>query len=175
MSTNMFTVTVPIFIKMLSNLKEILKEGEAYAKRTGIDPNTLLTAKLAPDMFDLVKQVQIASDNAKGISARLAGLEPPVMEDTEKSFADLVARIEKTITFLETLQPEQFEESELKAIPFPYIEGKYLLGNDAVFASYLPNFFFHVTTAYNILRNQGVPLGKAVYIGFLPLKDIEKQ
>lgn len=173
MQPTMYTITVPIFVKMLNNLQAILKEGETYAETNGVDPAKLLLARLAPDMFDLVKQVQIASDNAKGISARLAGMEPPKMEDAEKSFADLSVRIEKTIAFLQTLKPEQFEGSELKKIPFPYVEGKYLLGSEAVFASYLPNFFFHVTTAYNILRNQGVPLGKAVYIGSLPLKDLE--
>lgn len=168
----MYQTTVPIFIKMLTNLKGILKKGEVYAETHQVNPETLLMAKLAPDMFDLVKQVQIASDNAKGISARLAGLEPPKMEDTEKSFTELSTRIEKTVAFLETLKPEQFEGSETKQIPFPYVEGKYLLGNDAVFTSYLPNFFFHVTTAYAILRNQGVELGKADYIGDLPLRDL---
>jgi len=167
----MYQATVPVFIKMLTNLKTILEKGEAFAETNNFNPEKLLTARLAPDMFDLIKQRQIASDNAKGISARRAGMEPPKMEDTEKNFSELSSRIEKTITFLETLKPEQFVGSESKQIPFPYIEGKYLLGNDAVFTSYLPNFFFHVTTAYDILRNQGVELGKADYIGSLPLKD----
>lgn len=172
MHPTLYRASVPVFIKTLQNLKQILEKGVAYAKAKNIEETVLLEAKLAPDMFNLSRQVQIASDNAKGISARLAGLEPPKMEDTEKSFAELMTRIEKTIEFLESLPPESFEGGETRKIPFPYIEGKYMLGDEALLQSYLPNFFFHTVTAYDILRREGVELGKADYIGDLPLKDM---
>lgn len=165
---------VSIFVRMLQNLKGILAKGEAFAREKGIDPSQLLHAQLAPDMFDLVKQVQIASDNAKGV-ARLAGMEPPVMEDSETTFAELTARIDKTITFLGTLTPTSFDGGEIRQIPFPYAEGKYLTGADQLTLMTLPNFFFHVTTAYDILRHQGVQIGKMDYIGDLPLKDLLPQ
>ncbi|MEP7162772.1 MAG: DUF1993 domain-containing protein [Candidatus Moraniibacteriota bacterium] len=169
---NLYDVSVPVFVKALENLKNVLKKGAAYAGEKGVDPNQFLEAKLAPDMYNLVKQVQIASDSAKGISARLAGMEPPKMEDIEKTFAELFSRIDKTVDFLKTLKPEQFEGADERKIPFPYVEGKYLVGSDSLFESSLPNFFFHVVTAYGILRAQGVPLGKNDYIGPLPLKDL---
>lgn len=169
---NLYSVSVPVFKRMLENLKTILKKGEAHASAKGIDPHLLLEGKLAPDMFNLTRQVQIASDNAKGCSARLAGLEPPQMPDTEKTFEELYERMDKTIAFLETLKPDQFEGSEKRHIPFTYAEGKYLLGNEHLLQTSLPNFFFHVTTAYDILRHQGVELGKMDFIGELPLKNI---
>ncbi len=167
---NIYHVSVPLFIKGLQNLKGILEKGKTYTQERGLDESELLEARLAPDMFSLIRQVQIASDNAKGVSAGLAGVEKPVMDDTEKSFDALIERCQKTIAFLETLTPEQFEGSEEKRLPFPYIEGKVMTGYDTLLQSSLPNFFFHVTTAYDIFRHKGVPLGKADYIGVLPLK-----
>lgn len=172
MQPTMYLVSVPVMIKALENLKHIVEKGADHVKVAGLPESALLGAKLAPDMFDFTRQVQIASDNAKGICARLSGGEPPKMEDNEKTFAELVARIEKTVAFLKTLKPESFEGGAERKIPFPYIEGKYMLGDEAFFQSYLPNFFFHVTVAYAILRNQGVELGKADFIGDLPLKDM---
>lgn len=130
----------------------------------------LLEARLAPDMFPLTRQVQIASDAAKGIAAGLAGVEKPVMEDTETTFDALIERCDKTISFLNTLSVDQFEGGENRLIPFPYVEGKVMTGEATLLQSNLPNFFFHVTTAYDILRHKGVPLGKTDYIGDLPLQ-----
>lgn len=167
----MYTASVPVFVKMLENLKVILEKGEAHAIATGIGAEAMLTAQLAPDMYNLTRQVQIATDNAKGISARLAGLEPPVMADTETTFADLYARIDNTIVFLRSLDPQTFVGSEARHIAFPYAEGKYLIGEASLLQLSLPNFFFHVVTAYAILRNQEVVIGKQDFIGVLDLQD----
>lgn len=169
-SMNLYTVSVPVFMKNLKNLKQILAKGKTFAAEQGMSEAELLDARLAPDMFPLMRQVQIASDNAKSISANLASVEKPVMEDVEKSFDELMERCDKTIAFLETLKPEQFEGAEARQIPFPYAEGKWMLGNEALLHHNLPNFFFHMVTAYAILRNKGVTLGKNDYIGELPLK-----
>lgn len=171
---NLYHASVPVYTKMLENLTNILEKSAAWAKEAGKTDEDMLQARLAPDMFPLVRQVQIASDNAKSISARLAGEEPPKMEDTEATFAELIERTRKTVTYLKTLDPARFDGAEARHIPFPYVPDTYLLGQEALFESYLPNFFFHVTTAYDILRNQGVPLGKADFIGTLPLKPNEK-
>ncbi|MGB3073167.1 MAG: DUF1993 domain-containing protein [Candidatus Moraniibacteriota bacterium] len=167
---NLYDASVPVFITMLENLAGILAKAEVWATENGKSDEDVLQARLAPDMFSLVKQVQIASDNAKSISARLAGEEPPKMEDIEATFAELIERTRKTVVYLQTLNREKFEGAEDRHIPFPYVPDTYLLGHEALLRSYLPNFFFHVTTAYAILRNQGVLLGKADFIGALPLK-----
>jgi len=171
---NLYDVSVPVFTKMLDNLAHILERAEAWAKEAGKTDEEMLQAKLAPDMFPLVRQVQIASDNAKSISARLAGGEPPKMEDTEATFAELIERTQKTVAYLKTLDRAKFEGAEIRQIPFPYVPDTHLLGQESLLESYLPNFFFHVTTAYDILRSQGVPLGKADFIGALPLKPNTK-
>lgn len=171
---NYYDVSVPVYVKMLENLENILLKGKAWAGEQGKSDGELLDAKLAPDMFPLIRQVQIASDNAKGISARLAGQEPPKMEDTEVTFDQAIERIKKTIEYLRSLDKAAFDEAENRQIPFPYVPDTYLTAHEALFESYLPNFFFHVTTAYDILRNQGVPLGKADFIGNLPLKPVQK-
>ncbi len=167
---NLYHASVPLFIKSLKNLKNILEKGKLFVKEKNLQESELLEARLAPDMFPLTRQVQIASDNAKGITANLAGVEKLVMPDEEKTFDELLERCDKTIAFLETLTPEQFEGAESKRIPFPYVEGKWMFGNEALFQNNLPNFFFHVTTAYDILRHKGVAIGKNDYIGELPLK-----
>jgi hypothetical protein len=167
---NLYDASVPVFITMLENLAGILAKAEAWATENGKSDEDVLQARLAPDMFPLVKQVQIVSDNAKSISARLAGEEPPKMEDTEVTFVELIERARKTVVYLQTLNREKFEGAEKCHIPYPYVPDTYLLGHEALLQSYLPNFFFHATTAYAILRNQGVPLGKADFIGALPLK-----
>lgn len=167
---NLYHVSVPIFIQGLKNLKAILEKGKIFAAERGMAESDMLESRLAADMFPLTRQIQIASDNAKGISADLAGVARVKMEDTEKTLDALIERCSQTIAFLETLQPEQFEGSDSKHIPFPYIEGKWMLGHEALLQQYLPNFFFHVVTAYAILRHRGVEIGKADYIGDLPLK-----
>lgn len=168
--SNLYHVSVPMFIKMLGNLKGLLVKGKVFALEQGFPESQLLDARLAPDMFPFTRQVQIASDAAKGVCAGLASVSNPVMEDTEASFDALIERCDRTIAFLETLKPEQFADAENKQLPFRYVEGKTMSGFDTLTQSSLPNFFFHVTTAYDILRHKGVPLGKADYIGNLPLQ-----
>ncbi|OGI19165.1 MAG: hypothetical protein A3J06_02850 [Candidatus Moranbacteria bacterium RIFCSPLOWO2_02_FULL_48_19] len=169
---SMYNATVPNFVRTLGNLKNILVKAKAWIKEKKIDEPTLLGARLALDQFSLVKQVQVASDNAKGTAVRLIGAEPPAFEDSEQTLAALVERIEKTIVFLETLTPEQFAGSEERRITLKYFPGKYLLGLDYLNGYGLPNFYFHMTTAYSILRHYGLSIGKADYIGELPFKDL---
>jgi uncharacterized protein len=166
MKISMYQASVPVFVRMLTNLSAVLDKGAAHAEARKIDPAVLINARLYPDMLPLAKQVQIASDNAKGAAARLAGQEPPKYEDTETTFADLKARIQKTISFLNALKPEQIDGSDEKTVTLQ------LRGNPVQFTglAYLmnhatPNFYFHVTTAYDILRHNGVDLGKADYLG----------
>jgi uncharacterized protein len=151
---------------MLNNLAAILDKGAAHAEAKKIDPSVLINARLYPDMLPLARQVQIAGDSAKGAAARLAGLEPPKYEDTETSFSDLKGRIQKTISYLNTFKPEQIDGSEDRTVTLQVrgnpvtVQGMPYLLNQAT-----PNFYFHVTTAYDILRHSGVELGKADFLG----------
>src|SRR4249919_2479816 len=166
MKISMYQVSVPVFTRMLNNLAAVLDKGAAHAEARKIDPSVLINARLYPDMLPLARQVQIAGDGAKGAAARLAGLEPPKYEDTETSFSDLKGRIQKTISYLNTLKPEQIDGSEERAVTIPLrgqpvtFQGLPYLLNHAV-----PNFYFHVTTAYDILRHSGVEIGKADFLG----------
>lgn len=166
MALSMYQASVPIFIKTLGNLSGILDKGAAHLVVKKVDQAILLGWRLAPDMFPLIRQVQIACDFGKGASARLAGLEVPNWEDTEKSIDDLKARIARTIEYMKTFKPEQIDGSENRDIhvkvggnPVTYKGQPYLLH------SVLPNFFFHTTTAYDILRNFGADVGKRDFIG----------
>jgi hypothetical protein len=159
----MHRATVPVLIRGLRILSTLLEKGEAHAKETGAD---LTGARLAPDMLTLVGQIQRISDTAKGAIGRLTDIVPPPMADEEVSFADLQARVAKTIAFLESVDPAAFDgadtrEVTLKAGPF---EAK-MSGEDCLLGFVLPNFYFHLTTAYGILRNQGVAVGKLDYLG----------
>lgn len=160
---SMHRATVPVLIRGLRILSTLLEKGEAHAKETGAD---LTGARLAPDMLTLVGQIQRISDTAKGAIGRLTDIVPPPMADEEVSFADLQARVAKTIAFLESVDPAAFDgadtrEVTLKAGPF---EAK-MSGEDCLLGFVLPNFYFHLTTAYGILRNQGVAVGKLDYLG----------
>jgi uncharacterized protein len=166
MTLSMYQASVPVFIKTLGNLSGILDKGAAYAAARKVDQSVLLGYRLAPDMLPMVRQVQIACDFAKGASARLAGLEVPASEDNEKSIDDLKARIEKTIDYCKGFAPAQIDGSEDRDIhakiggnPIMYKGQPYLLH------SVLPNFFFHTTTTYDILRHCGVEVGKRDFIG----------
>jgi uncharacterized protein len=166
MKISMYQASAPRFANMLRNLSAILDKAQAHVDAKKIDPAALTAYRLFPDMFPLTRQVQIACDNAKGAVARLAGVEVPKFEDTEKTFAELKARIAKTIEFVQSFKPAQIDASEDKDITLKlggkdttYKGMQYLLG----FA--LPNFYFHVMTAYNILRHNGVEIGKPDYIG----------
>ena len=166
MAISMYQASAPRFANMLKNLSAILEKAQAHAEAKKIDPAVLLESRLYPDMLPLVRQVQIASDNAKGAVARLAGVEVPKYEDTEETLADLRARLAKTVDFVESFKPAQIDGSEgndihLKLGPreVTWKGMQYLLG----FA--LPNFYFHVVTAYDILRHNGVEIGKRDFIG----------
>jgi uncharacterized protein len=166
MTISMYQASVPYFLHMLGNLKKLLAKGAAHAEAKKFDPMVLFNARLAPDMLPLVRQVQIASDNAKGCAARLAGIEPPKFDDGETNYAQLTERIDKTVAFLRTVKKEQVDGSEGRDIvlKFPNQTFEFKgLGYLTGFA--IPNFTFHVVTAYNILRHNGVAIGKSDFLG----------
>lgn len=161
----MYQVTIPVLLRVLGNLKHVLKKGEAHAEAKKADPSALLNARLALDMHPLTRQVQMVSDSAKGGAARLAGIDVPSMPDIETTFAELYQRIDKTVDFLKSLKPEQFEGAETRQITlqFPGRELK-MSGTELLGTVTLPNLFFHAVTAYNILRHNGVEIGKMDYL-----------
>ncbi|TAK53941.1 MAG: DUF1993 domain-containing protein [Gammaproteobacteria bacterium] len=166
MTISMYQASVPVFQKMLRNFDGILDKAAASAAARKFDPQVLLNARLAPDMFHFTRQVQIATAHATGGAARLAGLEPPKFEDNEASFADLKGRLAQAQAFLATLQPAQIDGSEERQIVLKY--GPNVLeftGLPYLTMFALPNFFFHYTTAYAILRHNGVDLGKRDFAG----------
>jgi uncharacterized protein len=167
MTSSIYSASVPVFKQMLTALSGVLKKAEAHATEKNIEPNALLQARLFPDMFPLVRQVQIAADFSKGVSSRLAGVEVPSWPDTEVTFADLQALIAKALAHLGTLDAAQFEGSENKEIVLrPGTPKEKKLVGSAYLQNYgLPQFFFHVTTAYAILRHNGVEIGKRDYMG----------
>jgi uncharacterized protein len=160
-----YDASVPIFIHFLNGLAAFLRKAEAHAQAKKLDPNAFLLARLFPDMFTFTKQVQLACDFAKGTSARLAGVTAPSHPDEEKSFDELHDRIRKTVDFLRSLNKEQFAEAADRAITFK-AQGKELTVKGAQYLSNvgLPNFYFHVTTAYGLLRHNGVEIGKADFL-----------
>ena len=168
MTISMYQASVPLMAKMLTNLKAILQKASAHAKAKKIDESALLNARLYPDMFVLTRQVQIACDTARGAAARLAGQEPPAYEDNEQSLAELISRIDRSLDYLATLKPQQIDGSETREIVRPVRgEPKKFTGINYLLQNALPNFFFHVTTAYAILRHNGIEIGKYDYIGAL--------
>ena len=166
MSQFMYQASIPVLVRMLGNLKRILKKAEKHAAAKKIDPSVFLNARLAPDMFPLTRQIQIASDSAKGCAARLSGVKIPVYKDTEKTFSQLYQRIDKTIAFLKKANRKAFAGSEKREIvlQFPSMTIKYS-GFDYLTGFVLPNFYFHVMAAYTILRHNGVDIGKRDYLG----------
>lgn len=166
MSLTMHQASVGVFVRALSNLTAILKKGEAFAEAKKIDPSVLVNSRLAVDMHPLARQVQIASDGAKGCIARLAGVEVPSYPDTETTFAELYARIDKTVAFLKSVTPQQLEGSDTREVvlKFPGREMTFT-GADFLFGFATPNVYFHVTTAYDILRHNGVDIGKMDFLG----------
>ncbi|WP_413725844.1 DUF1993 domain-containing protein [Sodalis sp. RH16] len=161
-----YQASVPVFIRMLTNLSYLLAKAAAHVQEQGIEPSDWINARLAPDMFTLARQVQSASDAAKGGAARLAGCEIPSFPDTESTFDELQTRIAKTLTFLGNLHPEQFEHSgERPVVMNMRGSEKSFTGNDYLFQMAIPNFFFHITTAYDILRHLGLAIGKKDYLG----------
>lgn len=166
MTLSMYQASVPRFVNMLNNLSAILTKAEAHATARNIDPVVLLSSRLFPDMYPLTRQIQIACDSAKGAVVRLAGLEVPVHEDNEQTFAELQARIAKTISLMQSVKPEQIDGAEDRTIVLKYgPEEIRFAGMQFLLGFSLPNFYFHVATAYNILRHNGVDVGKRDYIG----------
>ena len=166
MALSMYQITIPVFTRVLNNLSAILNKGAAHAEAKKIDPSVFVNSRLAPDMFPLARQIQIATDAVKGCAARLAGVEIPSFADTETSFADLQERIAKTIAFMNGITEAQLEGSDTKTVTLK------IRGNDVEMKGLpyltgfaLPNLFFHVTTTYGILRHNGVELGKTDYLG----------
>ncbi|WP_043640798.1 DUF1993 domain-containing protein [Chromobacterium haemolyticum] len=166
MSVSMYQASVPALIRGLNNLSAILDKAAADAAARNIAPDVLLNARLAPDMFALTRQVQIASDSAKGCAARLAGVEVPSYADDEASFADLQQRIAKTVAFLQGFNAAQIDGSEAREVVLK-VRGDEIRfsGQNYLLGFVLPNFYFHLTAAYAILRHNGVPLGKMDYLG----------
>jgi len=167
MSLSMYEASVPVFTQLLTALDANLAKAATHAADRKIEPDALLRARLFPDMFELVRQVQIACDFAKSVPARLAGVDVPSYEDNETSFADLHARIAKTLAFAGGLDAAKFEGSETREIVLRpgTPKEKRLAGKAYLLAYGLPQFFFHVTTAYALLRHNGVEIGKKDFMG----------
>jgi len=169
---SMSNASIPVFAIGLDALSAVLDKAAAYAEAKKLEPAVLLNTRLYPDMFPLTRQVQTACDQAKNASARLAGIDPPRMEDNEKTIAELKARIAKTITFVKTLDSKAIDASADREITFPLgpIKKGHMKGVDYLNHFALPNFYFHLTTAYGILRHCGVELGKPDFMGIIPMK-----
>ena len=166
MNISMYQASVPRFVNILGNLSRIIDKAQDHVDAKKIDPAVLPNFRLYPDMLPMAKQVQIACDTAKGVVCRLAGVDIPVYEDNEKTLPELKARIEKTIAFVKTMTPAQLDGTEDKEIVIKradketrYNGMQFLLGHA------IPNFYFHVTTTYNILRHNGIEIGKRDYLG----------
>ncbi|WP_342247005.1 DUF1993 domain-containing protein [Pseudomonas sp. OTU5201] len=166
MSLSMYEASIPVLARMLGNLSNILKKAEANALARGIDPKVFIESRLAPDMYALARQVQIASDMAKGCAARLANVEVPSWADSETTFEELQARIAKTQAFIEGIDAAQLEGSESRTVVLKMRSGEISFsGRDYLLGFALPNFYFHITTTYAILRHNGVDVGKMDYLG----------
>ena len=166
MNISMYEASVPVFVRYLGNLRAILQKAVAHAEARKIDPAVLVGSRLFPDMLPLGRQIQLASDMAKSGPSRLVGAEPPKFEDTESTFQQLLERIDKTVDHLQTFQAGQFEGAEGRPISLKTARGPLeLKGLPYLTQFVIPNFMFHVTTAYDILRHNGVELSKADYLG----------
>jgi len=166
MTISMYQASVPAFVRALNNLASILEKGAAHAQARKIDESVLLGSRLFPDMFPLARQVQLVSDTAKSGAGRLAGAEFPAFEDKETTFQELLERIRKTVTYLQTLQPAQIDCSEEKTVTWQTrTSTRSMQGLPYLMNHVLPNVHFHVTTAYAILRHNGVEIGKKDFLG----------
>lgn len=166
----LYEITIPQFTKMLTNLNKIIDKAALNAESRKFDVEVLFNSRLAPDQFNFIRQIQIACDTAKLCASRLSGKEAPVQEDNEKTLAEVKARIESVITYLGTFKKEDFNGAEERKISQPRWEGKYLTGEEYALHHALPNIYFHITTAYSILRHNGVDIGKKDYLGEMPYK-----
>jgi uncharacterized protein len=168
---NLYDLTVPQCVKMLRNIDNWLVAATKHAETKKFDVNTLIHARLAPDQFAFVRQVQTSCDNAKFIAGRLTGKDWPAHPDTETTIEQLRARITSVIGFLESFKADDFNGAEERKISLPWMEGKWMRGDEYVTQFALANFYFHVTTAYAILRHNGVELGKRDFIGGVPMRS----
>jgi hypothetical protein len=169
---NLYDHCIPAFVRAIGQVHHWLDKAEAHATAKKFDVNTLLTARLAPDQYPLVRQIQSISDTSKATAARLAGIAPPSMADEEKTVAELRARLEKTTAFLQTIKREQLDGAAERMVGIPWMPGKGLKGLDYLTGLQIPNFYFHLTTTYAILRHNGVDLGKQDFIGPIPFVDV---
>lgn len=170
---SMYTASVPQLAKMLRNMEGWLDKAEAHAKARKFDVNTLLQARLAPDMFPLVRQLQSACDNAKFAAARLSGKQPPSDPDNETQVSEIRARIAKTLAFLSTVTESDFEGAASRLVGTNYLPAnKRMVGSVYLNDHLLPNFYFHASMAYAILRHNGVDVGKTDFLGPVPLVDV---
>lgn len=167
----LYDLTVTQSIRMLQNLSHCLDKAVTFAEAKKLDAEALPLARLAPDQFHLLRQVQVACDTAKTGAARLTAQEPPTHADDERTLADAKARIEKVIAYLQTFKPEHFVGAEERHITTPRWAGKYLSGKEFALMHLVPNVYFHVATAYAILRHNGVDVGKKDYLGVMPFKE----
>ncbi len=166
MTISMYQASVPTIVRALNNLAAVLEKADQHAAARKIDPTVLVNARLYPDMLPLAKQVQIASDISKGGTSRLAQVDPPAFEDNEATIAQLIERVKKTVTYLETLKPEQIDGSEARTVTWQTRSAtKSMQGMPYLLTHVLPNVFFHTTTAYDILRHNGVEIGKQDFLG----------
>jgi hypothetical protein len=166
MALTMYQASMPVYTRLLKGLADCLRKAAAYYGDKKYDETTLLSYRLFPDMFHFTKQVQAATDHARNGAARLAGIEAPKYDENEKSLADLIARVEKTVAFLNTIKPQQIDGSEDKTISYKMRDREFsFTGRDFLLAQSMPNFYFHTTTAYNILRHNGVEVGKRDFMG----------
>lgn len=168
---SMYAACVPQMKKMLQNLDKWIEAAVANAKSRGFDPAAFVQLRLAPDQYPFVRQVQSACDTAKFTAARLTAKEPPKHPDTETTIEELHARIQTVVAYLDTFSEKDFAGAAERHVDLPWAQGKWVLGNEYLNALQLPNFYFHVTTAYAILRHSGVPLGKMDYIGRFDMRD----
>lgn len=168
----MYSASIPLMKKTLANIERWLDKAVAFAATKKFDPETLLVARLAPDQYNLTRQIQAACDAAKFTGSRLSGKEAPAHPDTEKTIAELKTRIQAAIAFLDTITEEDFAGAADRVIPLPFIPGMGMGGADYLNELSIPNFFFHVNMTYAILRHNGVDLGKQDYIGGLSLRPL---
>jgi hypothetical protein len=168
---NLYEATIPVFTKLLGGIEKWLDKAIAHADQKKFDPEILVNARLAPDQYPLVRQIQAACDQAKFAAAKLTGKEPPSHPDTEKTLPEIRARIRTVLDYLKTFKPEDFAGAEERACSHTWMQGKAMRGGDYLDHLVLPNFHFHMTTAYAILRHNGVDLGKMDYLIDLPFKS----
>ncbi len=166
----LYEITVTQFTKMLQNLSQVLEKGAKHAEAKKFDVEVLLNSRLAPDQFNLIRQVQIACDTAKLCASRVTGKDAPFHEDNEKTLPELQKRIEQVVTYLKSFSVNDFKDIGERRISQPRWEGKYLFPVEFIIQHAIPNLYFHVTTAYSILRHNGVDVGKKDFLGAMPYK-----